>query len=185
MVLLDPYSVDILGNPNFGEGAVQFINWPTPGGIVFSFVSAAPNGAITEIQTLIAPHYYPDDFILLADYSVETNQLKGVGYANPLLSKFSYSLSKFNYENHTCLYCFAFTLVSCGGLTASPPTNDDKAVSTAKQEKDPNVWRHEVGPYPFDLEVADVNSDGLKDLVIMSHGEELLIYKNTESGSSN
>ncbi len=67
LVLLDPYSVDILGNPNFGEGAVQFINWPTPGGIVFSFVSAAPNGAITEIQTLIAPHYYPDNFILLAD----------------------------------------------------------------------------------------------------------------------
>ncbi len=71
-----------------------------------------------------------------------------------------------------------FMLVSCGGLTASPPTNDDKAVSTAKQEQDPNVWRHEVGPYLFDLEVADVNSDGLKDLVMMSHGEELLIYKN-------
>jgi len=46
------------------------------------------------------------------------------------------------------------------------------------ENKDKDVWRHKVGPYPFDLVVVDLNSDKLKDLVIMSHGDELLVYKN-------
>jgi len=66
LVLLWPYDTTILGNPNFNEGAVQFTNWPTPGGIVFSFVSANESGQfVTEIQTLIAAHYYPYSYSIL------------------------------------------------------------------------------------------------------------------------
>ncbi len=59
LVILDPYSNTVLGNPNYTEGAVEFRDWPSNGGIVFTLVSAFPNGAsiATEIQTLIAPHY--------------------------------------------------------------------------------------------------------------------------------
>jgi len=61
LVLLDPYATTILGNPNFGEGAVEIRNaptgWPTPGGIVFTLVSGIVSGTTEEIQTLIAPHY--------------------------------------------------------------------------------------------------------------------------------
>lgn len=67
LVLLWPYDTAILGNPNFNEGAVQFTNWPTAGGIVFTFVSANESGTfVSEIQTLIAPHYYPYTFSILA-----------------------------------------------------------------------------------------------------------------------
>lgn len=59
LVILDPYDDAVLGNPNYSEGAVEFRGWPSDGGIVFTLVSAFPNGATiaTEIQTLIAPHY--------------------------------------------------------------------------------------------------------------------------------
>ncbi len=42
-----------------------------------------------------------------------------------------------------------------------------------------DVLRERVSSYPFDLEVCDLDGDGLKDLLIMSHGgNELDVYKN-------
>ena len=69
-----------------------------------------------------------------------------------------------------------FTLTACGGMNDSSSKGGDVATNPGTNDKE--SWRHKVGPYPFDLVVVDLDGDALKDLVIMSHGEELLVYKN-------
>ena len=72
------------------------------------------------------------------------------------------------------LICCMVLLVSCGGV--SPRTEQP---DPGNRDPFPNgVWREKVGEYPFDLEIADLNGDGLKDLLVMIHGDAMLVYTN-------
>ena len=65
--------------------------------------------------------------------------------------------------------------MSCGGNTGLSGTDQP-----GEEIEDNNgvYWQAEVGPFPFDVEPAHIDDDGLKDLLIMIHGDALLVYKN-------
>jgi hypothetical protein len=61
-------------------------------------------------------------------------------------------------------------------------TKPDTAQNAATPSR--STWKSYVGQALYDLEVADVNGDGLKDLLVMSHGDNaLFVLRNTGTRS--